>query len=507
MKHKPAHIDFNEYKSIRYLNLFRLLLSFFFFSIIFKEFGHYVGFTYNHDAAKLLASGYLTFAILTWVASVLFKDQSIKIGLMALIADLPMTIALVLLFDGLNDGWAILPVITIGSYSILSRKPYSIIAMPITATILLWLLPKLMNLAINVESSSVLLYSLSYFGIALVGIRQSQNYTQSLILTQKQRTHITNLSAINKLIIDQMQSGVIAFDYKYNAILINNKAKELVNISRKEKLPAALIKKIIAIPVLKHKNFIINGEDLILHLMKREKDSGLSLLFLDEQKQINKKSQQSNLVTLGQLSATIAHELRNPMASIYSASQLLQESPDIKEEDKQLSEIIIKQVERSNKIIEDILLMSKPHVANQNKFNLYKKLSDFQLSFCKQHEIETSQFVINFTDESMNIEFDNTHFNQLLWNLAENALRHGEDNSLSIDVSNQAKFVFVDIKNNGPAFEPIVEESLFTPFFTTHTQGTGLGLYICREMCRSNNAKLEYLRLEFQHVFRIHVKK
>ncbi len=508
MKNKPAYIDFNEYQSIRYLNLFRLLLSFFFFSIIFKEFGSYVGFTYNYDAAKLLASGYLAFAILTWVASALFKEKSIKIGLIALIIDLPMTISLVLLFDGLNDGWAILPVITIGSYSILSRKPYSILAMPITATLLLWLMPSLMSIpSIKVESSSILLYALSYFGIALVGIRQSQNYTQSLILTQKQKTRITNLSVINKLIIDQMQSGVIAFDYTYTVILSNKKAKELVNISKYEKLPAALIKKIIATPVSTHKNFIINGEDVILNLMKREKDSGLSLLFLDQQKQINEKSQQSNLVTLGQLSATIAHELRNPMASIYNASQLLQESPDINKEDKHLSEIIIKQVERSNKIIEDILLMSKPHVANQNKFNLYKKLTDFQHGFCKQHKINSEQFTINFSDEALSIKFDNTHFNQLLWNLAENALRHGEDRILSIDVSNQAKNILIDIKNKGAAFEPIVEESLFTPFFTTHTQGTGLGLYICREMCRSNNAKLEYLRLEFQHVFRIHVAK
>ena len=146
MKNKPANIDFYEYKSIRYLNLFRLLLSFFFFSILFKNVGNYVGFIYTLNSAKVIASLYLSFAILIWIASVAFKVQSSRIGLLALVIDLPFIISLTLLFDGLDKGWVILPVITIGSFSILSRKPYAILAMPIGATILLWIAPKILDI-------------------------------------------------------------------------------------------------------------------------------------------------------------------------------------------------------------------------------------------------------------------------------------------------------------------------------------------------------------------------
>ena len=508
MGNNTKYISSNEYKSIRYLNLFRLLLSFFFFSVIFKEVSGFIGYAYTLDVAKLIASTYLSLSILTWVASVVFKSQSLNIGLIALTIDLPIIIALSLLFDGLNNGWIILPAITIGSFSILSRRPYAIMAMPIVASILLWMLPYLLGINVNtIGVASKILYSLTYFAIAFVGIRQSQKYTHTLLLSERQKEKIIDLSLLNELVIDQMQSGVIAFDYKYTIILINTKAKELFQLSKKQKIPTNIIKKIIATPDSKNKSITVHGEDVVFYLVNREEKSGLNLLFIEEQKQINDKSQQINLATLGQLSATIAHELRNPMASIYSAAQLLQESPVINEEDKQLTDIVIRQIERSNEIIEDILLMSKPHVACQSDLHLCKNLNDFKDEFIAQHQFDDDQIIIECPDESLQVRFDKNHLSQLLWNLTENAFKHGAGEKVIITISNEEKKVLIDFKNDGEAFEPIVEESLFTPFFTTHTQGTGLGLYICREMCKSNGAKLEYLRLEFQHVFRIHVRK
>ncbi|VAW33074.1 hypothetical protein MNBD_GAMMA01-128, partial [hydrothermal vent metagenome] len=391
MKKTAANIDDNGYKSIRYLNLFRLLLSLFFFSIIFEKLGSFIGFSYTLDIARFIASLYLTFSILTWIISALFKQHSVKIGVIALIIDLPIIIALTLLFDGLNAGWVILPVITIGSFSMLSRRPYAILAMPIVATLLLWITPNFIGIEHSqINSSSILLYAVTYFAIALVGLRQSQTYTQTLLLAQKRKSRIVNLSQLNKLIIAQMQSGVVAFDHEYNVILINNKAKELIKISNDQVLPTFLIKKIIATPNSSHNNLSIHGEDVIIHLINQQQESDLSLLFIEEQKQVNAKSQQINLATLGQLSATIAHELRNPMAAIYSAAQLLHESTSIRAEDRKLTEIIANQIERSNKIIEDILLMSKPHVANQIDINLFESLTKFQAEFCQQHNIDTS---------------------------------------------------------------------------------------------------------------------
>lgn len=509
MKSKePEIVIKNEYQSIRYLNLFRLLLSFFFFSIIFKKVGSFVGYTYTLDFAKLIATIYLSFSIVIWSVSVVYKSNSKLIGIIALIIDLPIIISLTLLFDGFNNGWVILPVITIGSFSILSRNTFATIAMPIVATILLWLLPEFLGIETHRRGfSHILQYALTYLAIALLGIRQSSTYKQTLEKVQQQKKEIIDLSKVNETIIDQMQSGVIAINKDYEVVLLNKKAKEVVKVMPSEKLPIQLIKKVIATPKFASNSFSLYGDDVIINIVELDEHTDMSLLFIDQQAHINEKSQQINLATLGQLSATIAHELRNPMAAIYSASQLLNESENIDDQDKELTEIISKQIERSNKIIEDILLMSKQHVAEQSTINLGEKLNAFKSEYCQHNDLGEDMINIELDNMTLLIEFDSSHLTQLLWNLTDNAIKHGDDGKVTIGISNEAEHVLIDFRNNGEKFKSIVEESLFTPFFTTHTQGTGLGLYICREMCKSNNAKLEYLRQDFQHIFRIHIKK
>lgn len=511
MEIKPARNRKSDLSNIRYLNLFRLLLGLFFFSVIFEKFGQIVGLSYNNNfiLAKYSVAFYLAFAILVWILSSILPNKSILIGLIALVIDLPVIIFLAILFDGIDDGWAILPVITIGSYSILSRRPYTILAMPVSATLFLWIFTRFLSPQLgSAETSSILLYSLTYFAIALVGIRQSQNYHKTLLLTQTQKKTIVDLSDLNQNIINQMHSGVIAFDRSYRVLSINKKARDLTKIAAREILPPHIIKKIIATKESETGHMVIMGEDLVFHTVKGKKLTDSGLLFLEPQRQINERSQQSNLATMGQLSATVAHELRNPMASMYSASQLLQESETLSEEDKVLTDIIAKHIERSNKIIEDILMMSKPHIAEKSEIDIAQFIQNFISAFISDRgDINKENFNTHVPDNNLKIQFDSSHLQQVFWNLADNAFKHNKNICLNISVSNQADYVLVDFKNEGEPFASIVEESLFSPFFTTHTQGTGLGLYICREICKSNDAKLEYLRQEFQHVFRIHIKK
>jgi two-component system sensor histidine kinase PilS (NtrC family) len=509
MKRENAQQTYvNEYNSIRYLNLFRLFISLLFFSIIFERFGSFFGFKYSHDAARLISGLYLLFSILVWIMSVLHKSTSKRVGIYALIVDLPTVVVLALLLDGVQSGWAVLPVIIIGSFAMLSRNSLSIIMMPIAATLMLWFMPLLLGLnEERFDYSTVLLYSLTYFAIALLGMRQSQAYSRSLLVNQRQKKRISGLSSINAMIIDKMQSGVIAFDEEYKIILLNKSAAKILKTSEGRLLPPPLIKKIIAYKDTGENSLNLFGDDVLIDVVDADKKDGFRLLFIDDQNQINEKAQQTNLATIGQLSATVAHELRNPMSAIYSASQLLAESPDISEQDKELTDIISSQIERSNQIIEDILLMSKRHIPTKVSINLNDQLAKLKEDFCTQKLIDSDDFNISAMKHIVTIQFDLTMLNQVFWNLASNAIKHGEDHKVTVTVIDLKDMVFIDFKNSGPSFEPIVEESLFTPFFTTHNQGTGLGLFICREMCKANQAKLEYLRQEFQHVFRIHLKK
>ncbi len=508
MVSKAENLKSNELTSVRYLNLFRLLLSFFFFSIIFKEVRSLVGISYTLDIARFIASLYLTTSILIWIVSLFVKKRTLFIGLFALILDLPFILSLTLLFNGLENGWVLLPVITIGSFSILNHKSFSIFAMPLLATSLLLILPYFLDLNFDhIHISSIFLYALIYFGIALVGIRQSQAYNLSLLLTQMQKKKVTNLAKINELIIDQINSGVVVFDSSYDILHINSNAQKIIRSQANKKLPMALIKSIIATPEHK-KEFktTLFGEDILINVATLEQgETHTRLLIIDQQSQLKKKSQQIELANLGQLSATIAHEIRNPLAAIYSASELLKESEKINDEDRELTDIIIHQVKRSNRIIEDVLLMSKNHVANKQDINLIEKITLFKKNYCLQNNKEASQLMLDLRVDSAFVTFDTSHLSQLLWNLTKNAFKHGVNNHVIIKVLKKEGDTIVDFLNKGEEFDSIVEENLFTPFFTTHTQGTGLGLFICREMCKSNNAKLEYLRQEPFHVFRLHL--
>lgn len=498
----------NEYNSIRYLNMFRLLLSIFFYLKIFTGIEASISYKYSQDLASIIAGFYLSFAVIVWFISGLYKSKIITIGLASLIIDLPFIISLTLLMDGLNNGWVILAVITIGSFSIISHKSWSIFAMPVIAVIMLAVLPRLLGLN-NVEKEipNIIMYTFIYFAIAFVGIRQSQSYNQSVLLTTLQRKKIMNLSVLNSIIIKQMQSGVVAFDKNFKVIQINNKANEVVKAKAGQLLPPVLIEKITSAPEAKNINASIYGEDIIITIVIADKIEEISLMFVEKQADINKKAQQANLATIGKLSATIAHELRNPMSAIFSSSELLQESETIDSEDSELLDIIVSQIARSNSIIDDILMMSKPHIAEQTRINLSLVLEEFKLYYSEQKNIDINTITIKKDNSISLISFDISHLNQLLWNLTENAFKHGEDNHVSIEVNNQTNYVLIDFINNGKTFSQNTEENLFTPFFTTHTKGTGLGLFICKEMCISNNAKLEYLRPESQHIFRIHVKK
>ncbi len=509
MASKLENLTSNEQTSVRYLNLFRVLLSFFFFSIIFKKVGGVVGVSYTSDIAQLIAALYLSLSILIWVASLFTKKHSLFIALFALVLDLPFILSLTLLFNGLENGWVLLPAITIGSFSILNHKSFSIFAMPLLATALLLALPYFLELDFDhIHLSTIFFYALIYFGIAFVGIRQSQAYNLSLLLTQRQKKKITNLSKINELIIDQMNSGVVVFDREYNIAHINKIAQEIIRSQTDKKLPMPLIKSVVANSKGRNEfKITLFGDDLLVKLVTLQEQSHTRLLILDQQSQLNKKSQQIELANLGQLSATIAHEIRNPLAAIYSASELLKESDKITSEDKELTDIIIHQVKRSNRIIEDILMMSKNHVADKKTIDICHKITAFKQHYIQQNGIEKNQLMLDFRVQKAWIKFDNSHLSQLLWNLTENALKHGDENIVVIKVSQEEHYILVDFLNRGDAFDTIVEESLFTPFFTTHTQGTGLGLFICREMCKSNNAKLEYLRKEPFHVFRLHLPR
>ncbi|KAA3638110.1 MAG: sensor histidine kinase, partial [Proteobacteria bacterium] len=205
-----------------------------------------------------------------------------------------------------------------------------------------------------------------------------------------------------------------------------------------------------------------------------------------------------NLASLGKLSSSIAHEIRNPLAAISTASELLAQSDGLPEEDRQIANIITNQTLRANHIIEDILAMSRRTTAKPEQLNLFTVLKELKQELIAQN-LGLPQKLHIICPHDKTIHFDPKHLQQICWNLGSNALRHGQCGTLTISVHNNR----IDFKNQGQPFKVNTQKNLFEPFFTTHNRGTGLGLHICRQLCHDNHASLTYHHLNGNHVFRI----
>lgn len=496
-----------EISSLKQIDYFRIVISAIFLLISLEVLSDYFEMhSINYKAAGIITGSYFIYSVSICGLRQLFQRLPKEVEFIIQLFDLFASMALPYLVFQDQWAWIVFPGILVIFDSLFTKKPGLEYILPAFASILLWIIPALFSTErVEITTTTKFLNSLIYFAIAIIGVRFAQNYDKSLLINKKQQLEIQWLAKINAMVIEEMQYGIVAFDKNYKTILLNDFAKQIIKTGRREHLPEKLIKNIIAFKSEKQGVLNLFGEEIFINIIHPNKN--IKLLFIEKQNALVAKSQQTHLANMGQLSATVAHELRNPMSAIYSASQLLMESPELEEQDYDLAEIISKQIERANNIIEEILLMSKHQEAAQTQFELLGYLKALIQEFCEQENIEADSIKgLNF-DRKTTINFDLNMFRQIVWNLISNAFKHGDVNSIEIEVTELAKDVFIDFKNVGSPFEPAIEEGLFTPFYTTHNQGTGLGLYICRKMCNANKAKLTYLHQDFHHVFRIQILK
>ena len=201
------------------------------------------------------------------------------------------------------------------------------------------------------------------------------------------------------------------------------------------------------------------------------------------------------MAALGRLTANIAHEIRNPLSAISHANQLLQEEEDSSPANKRMLQIIADNVQRVDQIIKDVLELNRRDRTNQEMIHVENFITDFYTQFCAVEKIPPNCFKLALNHTNTVIAFDRRHLNQILWNLCKNGWRHCKnlESSLKLTVSASAKMqdVQIEISDDGDGISENVRNHLFEPFFTTEKSGTGLGLYIARELADANGAKLQ----------------
>lgn len=348
----------------------------------------------------------------------------------------------------------------------------------------------------------------SYFAIALLSLVLAKRSEQILQLADRQQNTIIQLEELNQYIIQHLQSGIIIADEQQVIHVANQSALRLASLSL---IPHKLrgISDKLAEAFEYWQSFGENNTTMLqltpdIEIQCRfialpTHRQVLYMIILEDIALYNQRLQQSKLASLGRLTASIAHEIRNPLGAISHAGQLLTESPQLTSQDRRLTKIIENNSSRVNQIIEDILNLSKRTDSAREKINLPRWLGEYLTNYYLEHMEANGKFRLSLDDPALadspiTVFIDPGHLKQIMDNLCQNALRYGlpERGLIDIRIKKSIHGPCLEVIDNGLGISPEHIKQLFEPFFTTSTSGTGLGLFISRELAELNQAKLSY---------------
>jgi two-component system sensor histidine kinase PilS (NtrC family) len=224
---------------------------------------------------------------------------------------------------------------------------------------------------------------------------------------------------------------------------------------------------------------------------------GPTLIFLEDTSLMAERVQQSKLAALGRLSASIAHEIRNPVGAMSHAGQLLAESPGIGPDERRLTDIIRNNSERVSTIINNVLQLSRREATRPERLQLEAWLEGFVLEFSETTQVPRAEIAVRADAQELEVRFDPSQLHQVIWNLCDNSLKYGESRGATRIEIRLGRLTpnnrpYLEVADRGLGIEAKVVDRIFEPFFTGRRGGTGLGLFIARELCQLNRSVLLY---------------
>jgi two-component system, NtrC family, sensor histidine kinase PilS len=343
-------------------------------------------------------------------------------------------------------------------------------------------------------------------------------------LVRKQELDLANLAQLSQYIVQHLRESILVVDEQDRIRLINEPAASVLN--KEFALPDALLGECSPrlLFLLSSWRAHRRGNDVgtltsadgsrVIQPHFAELGTtqpGPVLVFLEDTSLVAEKIQQTKLAALGRLSASIAHEIRTPVAAMSHAGQLLGESADISADDQRLTQIIHNNAERVSRIIDNVLEMSRRNASHPERYELSSWLRAFRDEFCATMQIPADALPIVPIGgvDMLDIHADRTQMHQVLWNLCENARTHGSGSGgpspqLRYGRISATERPFVEVTDTGQGVPAANVERLFEPFFTTAVRGTGLGLFLSRELAQANGATLLFeSRPEGGSIFRL----
>ncbi|MDF3009350.1 MAG: histidine kinase [Burkholderiales bacterium] len=490
--------------SLLYFNVYRVAVATLFLVLTFVyndelKFGaHWL------DFFRYVAGGYLFLALV--FHGVLRSRRQFNLQL-SLHAGLDIVAITLLMYasGGVRSGLGVMLLISLIGAAIVAPRRLSFLYAAL-ASIALLLEQGYWVLAHDAPTTDFLqpsLLAMSCFaGVGITGWLAQRVASNERLARQRGR-ELEMQTRVNQLVIQDMHDGVVVLDHDGRVVQHNPQAQRLLRAERVLGVDiASLVPRfaetwggwrsgqvLAAAPA----NFQVRGRDIGLRLLDTGRQEGFRVLFIEDTTRSREQAQQLKLAALGRLSASIAHEIRNPLAAISHAAELLQEERRAEDRER-LTHIIHDNTLRLGRLVSDVLQLSRRDRISAEPIRVRPWLEDFLDEFVANESVPRSRFSVD-TQADLSVHFDREHLRQVLWNLLRNAVRYAREGpgAVRITLRADADGVELAVIDNGPGVAASKQAQLFEPFFTTEAKGTGLGLYLARELCAANRATLEYV--------------
>ncbi len=364
------------------------------------------------------------------------------------------------------------------------------------------------------------LLGLMFFVSSLVANTVAQRARRSEAMAQRVGSEFVNLSRLSENIIESMQTGVLVVDAGNRIRVANAAGRRLVgdDLPSGATLPQAVPALHAALQQWRDGRgdsalplaIDASGRELMVRFTRLGWGAEAQILLsLEDASLLREQAQQIKLAALGRLSAGIAHEIRNPLSAITQASQLLAESATLDPGNHRLLDMVQRHAARIERIVRDVLDLSRRNSADQVRLRLREWLTRTAALYHESYPQGARPIELTDVPAELYVQFDVEHLQQVLFNLWDNSFSHGAPAQRAATVMMQAtvsdddEAVVLDVLDDGPGIPPELHERIFEPFFTSTSTGTGLGLYLCRELCEYNQARINHVPSRHGAMFRI----
>lgn len=496
-----------NWRSFQYFNGYRLVIGIFFLLALFFP---------NEWNARLnlqpspqlfgLSSAYTAAVLAGLLLSSLWRHRfNLQLSVQMLV-DVAFVAPVMYFAGGVASGLSVILLVSLAAASLVGRGRL-VLLYAAMATLAVLAMQVYGIIASNFDVAGIVqagFISAGFFATAVLARLLGQRVMYNEELARKRGEALDNQIVISRRVVERMQDGVLIVAADGRVLRSNPGAQAMLGLPLEGEIELAQ-----QVPTLaaalevwdRHEgdeSFRFagaEGRELAARFERTSSSDGEVLVFLEDLARIQERAQELKLASLGRLTASIAHEIRNPLSAISHAGELLREERRGEMQDR-LLRILNDNVHRLDRIVRDVLELGRQQRAQPEPLNL----DDFCRQFI-EHLVLAEHLpvgVLAYRGVAGRVMcFDRTHLDRILWNLVSNALRHSSRNqgAVTIAVVGAAEIgrVELHVSDDGPGVPENVRAQVFEPFFTTHTQGTGLGLFIARELCAANGAGLELL--------------